>query len=343
MKFLLREAETRDLPQIYELSTSFSLLNLPADERVIAEKISRSEKSFRGQAASPEECEFLFVIEDVEKKKIAGTSLILAKHGTEESPHTYFDIKKKEKYSKELGVGFIHQTLKICFDSDGPTEIGGLIVSDAYRGRPEKLGKQISLIRFLYMGMYRQRFDKRILCELAPPLTLDGRSEFWEAVGRKFTGLPYQEADYLSGQNKEFIKNLFPEEDIYTSLLDAKARYVIGRVGLATMPAKHLLESIGFKYLNQIDPFDGGPHYGAQLDEITLVKKCKDYEVTDGKVGHFDAMALVGTDASGSFRGCMTYFDVKEKKIVLPEPTKNLLNVKAGDKIYLTPISEGVL
>ncbi len=343
MNFLLREVRAKDLQTIFELADTFSLLNLPPDERIIGEKIKASDKSFRGESASLEESEYFFVIEDIEKKKVIGTSLILAKHGTEEFPHTYFDVKKKERYSKELGIGFIHQVLKLSYDSDGPTEIGGLLVADHYRGRPEKVGKQISLIRFLYMAMHRQRFEDRILCELAPPLSPDGRSEFWEALGRKFTGLPYMEADYLSSQNKEFIKNLFPEEDIYTCVLDAKARYVIGRVGLSTMPAKHLLESIGFKYLNQIDPFDGGPHYGVALKDITLVKKTKQYELSDGKIGIFNTLALVGLDHADGFRGCTSYFELKNGKVVVPETTKSLLDVASGDKIYLTPLSEGTI
>ncbi|MDZ4677193.1 MAG: arginine N-succinyltransferase [Oligoflexia bacterium] len=343
MSFLIREVKRGDFKSIMDLAESFSLLNLPADERIVSEKIERSQKSFRGETTALDESEYFFVIEDVEKKKVIGTSLILAKHGTEESPHTYFDVTKKEKYSKELGIGFIHQVLKLCYDTDGPTEIGGLLINDQYRRRPEKLGKQISLIRFLYMAMHRQRFESRILCELTPPLSADGRSEFWEALGRKFTGLPYMEADYLSGQNKEFIKNLFPEEDIYTCILDARARFVIGRVGLSTMPAKHLLESIGFKYLNQIDPFDGGPHYGAQLDEITLVKKAKHFEVLDGKVAAFTTLALVGHDHPEGFRAVLSYFSIKEKKVILPDTTKVLLDVTANDKIYLTPLSEGTL
>jgi arginine N-succinyltransferase len=342
MNFLLREVKRRDLQSVFELADTFSLLNLPADERIIGEKIERSYKSFRGETNSPEESEYFFVVEDVEKKKVIGTSLILAKHGTEEFPHTYFQVMNKERYSKELGIGFIHQVLKLSYDSDGPTEIGGLLVNENYRGRPEKLGKQIGLVRFLYMALHKSRFEKRILCELTPPLGLDGRSEFWEALGRKFTGLPYMEADYLSGQNKEFIKNLFPEDDIYTCVLDAKARFVIGRVGLSTMPAKHLLESIGFRYLNEVDPFDGGPHYGANLEEITLVKKFKTYEVVDGKVGQFDALALVGLDHADGFRACLSYFDVKEKKLI-PESTKALLDITSGDKVNLTPISEGTL
>ena len=350
MTFLLREVKRRDLPSVVELADTFSLLNLPPDERIINEKIESSYKSFRGASASMEESEYFFVVEDVEKKKVVGTSLIMAKHGTEEFPHTYFDVGKKEKYSKELGIGFIHQTLKLSYDSDGPTEIGGLLVDDHYRGRPEKLGKQISLIRFLYMSMHPQKFESRILCELTPPLSPDGRSEFWEALGRKFTGLPYVEADYLSRQNKEFIKNLFPEEEIYTCILDARARYVIGRVGLSTMPAKHLLETIGFKYLNQIDPFDGGPHYGAKLNEIVLVKKAKKFEVSgqgtgekSERLGQFDTLALVGLDHTDGFRGCLTYFDIKDKKIVLPESTKALLDITSGDHVTLTPISEGSL
>jgi arginine N-succinyltransferase len=343
MSFLIREVKRRDLGSVFELASTFSFINLPADERILNEKIERSYKSFRGESGQLEDSEYFFVIEDLEKKKIVGTSLILAKHGTEEFPHTYFQIGKRERYSKELGIGFIHQILTLKYDSDGPTEIGGLVVSDQYRGRPEKLGKQISLIRFLYMAMHRDKFESRILCELSPPLSPDGRSEFWEALGRKFTGLPYAEADYLSRQNKEFIKNLFPEEDIYTCVLDAKARYVIGRVGLSTMPAKHLLEGIGFKYLNQIDPFDGGPHYGAALDEITLVKKAKTFEVVDGKMAPFDTMALVALDHDDGFRGCLSYFGLKDKRVLLPETTKELLDIGAGTKIYLTPISEGAL
>lgn len=90
------------------------------------------------------------------------------------------------------------------------------------------------------MGLYPNRFEDRVLCELTPPLTEEGRSEFWEALGRRFTGLPYQEADVLSQSHKEFIQSLFPEDDIYLCLLDSKARLVLGRVGQATKPAQHL-------------------------------------------------------------------------------------------------------
>lgn len=343
MKFLLREVRPHDLQQIKELAEQFSLLNLPPDERVIDEKIRKSLKAFKGETFAPEDAEYLFVVEDVETHRVAGTSQILAKHGTEESPHTYFDVRSREKFSKELGIGFIHQVLKLCYDSDGPTEIGGLIVGKTYRGRPEKLGKQISLVRFLYMAMYPERFESRVLCELTPPLTPDGRSEFWEALGRKFTGLPYEEADHLSNSNKEFIKSLFPEEDIYTCVLDAKARYMIGRVGLSTMPAKHLLESIGFNYLQQIDPFDGGPHYGAKTTDITIVKKARKYEVSKEESTNFTTLGVVGSDAHDGFKACLSYFEAKGKKVHLPKTTRDLLGLKGDETVFASPVPEGAL
>ena len=40
-----------------------------------------------------------------------------------------------------------------------------------------------------------------------------------------------------------------------------------------------MLESIGFKYTNEVDPFDGGPHYRAKLKDITPVKDMFEVEI----------------------------------------------------------------
>ena len=70
--------------------------------------------------------------------------------------------------------------------------------------------------------------------------------------------MEYWEADKLSQTNKEFIMNLFPQGTIYTKLLPQGAIKLIGEVGNDTLPVKKMLESIGFNYTNEIDPFDGG-------------------------------------------------------------------------------------
>ena len=337
MSFALRSVRLSDLKGLHDLAGQFSLLNLPADKKVLGEKIERSVASFSGELTK-KEAEYLFVLEDLEQEQIVGSSLILAKHGSQDVPHYYFKLIKKDRFSEDLGIGFIHQVLQLKEDTDGPTEIGGLLIDRAYRRRPERLGKQISLVRFLYMGMFPKDFEKRVLCELTPPLGDGGRSEFWEALGRRFTGLPYQEADLISQRNKEFISSLFPEEDIYLALLDSKARLVIGRVGDETRPAQHLLESIGFSYLHEVDPFDGGPHYGANLADISVVKDGRWSSFVSGEKAQFAGRALVGFKREGEFRAVFTSYDMQDSQLVMPASSVKTLDAEQGEKLFFSGI-----
>ncbi len=334
MSFLVREVKKSDLEGVFQLAKHFTLLNLPADKPKLEVMITSSEESFAGKREKKDAL-YIFVIEDTEIKKIIATSLILAKHGSEDIPHYSFKIIKKEHFSKDIGVGFIHQALRFTEDKDGPTEIGGLLLDPDYRNRPEKLGSVISLTRFLYMGMFKERFEARVLCELSPPLTPEGRSEFWEALGRRFTGLPYIEADQISQTNKEFIKTLFPEEDIYLSLLDARARVDIGRVADATVPAKHMLEKMGFTYLNEVDPFDGGPHYGINLKDVKVIKEMKGFMVSEAESESYQKLGLIAAQTKQGFRGGLAHFDIKDDKISLPKWKRETLGISDNDKIFV--------
>lgn len=337
MSFLLRSVQLKDLRELMDLAGQFSLLNLPADKKILGEKIDRSIASFAGELPR-REAEYLFVLEDMEHETVIGSSLILAKHGNEDVPHYYFKLVKKNRFSEDLGIGFIHQVLQLKEDTDGPSEIGGLLIDRNYRRRPEKLGKQISLVRFLYMGMARDEFESRVLCELTPPLGEGGRSEFWEALGRRFTGLPYQEADLISQKNKEFISSLFPEEDIYLCLLDSRARLVLGRVGDETRPAQHLLESIGFNYLHEVDPFDGGPHYGANTEDITIVKGGAWASLATTDKGQFANKALVGVKRDGEFSAVFTAFDKQDDRLIVPPQAFKFLDAETNEKAFFSPL-----
>lgn len=337
MSFVLRGVRQEDLGGLMELTQQFGLLNLPANRKVLQEKINRSEASFRGDL-NRDESEYLFVVSDEETSAVVGSGLIMAKHGTPRSPHHSFKVLKKDHFSKDLGIGFIHQVLRLNADTNGPSEIGGLLVDKNYRRRPEKLGRQVSLIRFVYMGMKSDSFEDRVICELTAPLTEEGRSEFWEALGRRFTGLPYQEADLISQQHKEFITTLFPAQDIYLTLLSSKARLVLGRVGEETRPAQHLLEKIGFRYLEEVDPFDGGPHYGANLSDISIIKRLKFLSVAQG-TPHFSSMGFVALERDGEFRAMQTSLEVKGNDVVIPEGTRRRLQLDVGSVVSVVELS----
>lgn len=340
MGFIIRNAEMRDVEDLIALASQFALLNLPPDREMISEKIERSLKAFSDPKTPRGDAEYVFVVEDLERDKVVGSSLILAKHGTPKSPHSFFQIRKEERFSQDLGIGFIHQVIRLGQTTDGPTEIGGLLVDRAYRRMPEKLGKQVSLIRFLFMGMEPDRFEDRILCEFAPPLTREGRSEFWEALGRRFTGLPYQEADAISQRHKEFISSLFPAGDIYLGLLDPRARQVLGQVNEATKPAQHLLENLGFRYLHQVDPFDGGPHYDVATGDVKLVKDTKKYSFGNKAQSNFSKSYLVGTYEDGIFRGCMARASIEGGVLSISEPMASAMKLKAGQHVFATLVGE---
>lgn len=270
--FILRSVQPNDLKDLYKLSNIMTFINLPPDEDIISSKIDSSIKSFHNPSKRLWENYYIFVLEDHEKGEILGVSMIHAQHGTDQEPHFYLTVGQEAKFSQTINTGFVHGTLKLGLDSNGPTEIGGLILNPEYRGHQEKLGKQLSFVRFLYMANNPERFKSTIHSELMPPLDKYGNSPLWEAVGRRFFNMNYHEADILSRNNKEFILSLFPSENIYQTLLPMEARESIGKVGKETEPVKRMLENIGFKYMFEVDPFDGGPHYRCEMNNIKPIK-----------------------------------------------------------------------
>lgn len=259
MTFKIRQAEPTDREDLFRLATSLSaqgFLTLPSDPSGLERLIENSRKSFQGEWQDPDSGEYLFVLRDEGEKRVVGCSLILARHGTRQSPHIYFEVDSLKK------------TLQLQWETHGRTELGGLILDQGYRGQPEKLGKSLSLIRLLYIGRHRDRFRDEILAELLPPLTPDRKSPLWEAIGYRCTGMSYPEADRRSRLDKGFVAEKFPRGEIPIESLPQEAQRAIGQVGPETAPVAKILQGVGFRYLNQVDPFDGGPHFGARLAEI---------------------------------------------------------------------------
>lgn len=271
--FLLRNVELKDLDDLYELSGKVFFINLPHDRKIIQDKIKKSLECFKNPSSSLENNYYIFVAEDLDTNKVIGVSMIHAQHGTDNEPHFFLRVSHENKYSNTINTGFVHGTLRLGLDTNGPTEIGGLVLSPEYRGHKDKLGKQMSFVRFLYMSQNKSQFKEDIHSELMPPLDQHGQSPLWEAIGRRFMNMDYIEADKLSRSNKEFILSLYPSDNIYMTLLPIEARNAIGKVGKDTQPVKKMLESIGFIYTNEVDPFDGGPHYRAKLESIKPVRE----------------------------------------------------------------------
>lgn len=340
--YTLRSANMDDLDDLYELSQLVLFINLPPDREIIKSKIESSMKSFHKPSKYLWENYYLFVLEDVKAKRIIGASMIHAQHGTEDEPHYFFSVSQENKFSKSLNTGFIHGTLKFGMDTNGPTEIGGLILNPDYRGNDKRLGKQLSFVRFLYMGMNKKRFKEEIHSELMPPFDSEGHAPLWEAIGRRFLNMEYHDADVLSRSNKEFILSLFPADTIYLTLLPIEARNAIGKVGENTIPVKKMLESIGFKYTNEVDPFDGGPHYRANMKDIKPVRDIFECEILirDSIIKSDKASILASLPArDGSFKAALISGNLNRgnpsRFIIDPEEAK-ILGLKDDFKTFAT-------
>ena len=332
--FLAREAESRDLDDLFRLASMASFINLPHDRGLLSKKISKSVNSFRGKAKRLRDAEYIFVLEDRAAGRVVGTSMLIGQHGTAEEPHTYFSVLPKKKESKSLHMGFLHQVLRLGFDFDGPTEIGGLVLLPDYRGRPEKLGRLLSFVRFQYMAARRAQFRDEVLSELMPPFNERGDSPIWEEIGRKFTNLRYDEADRLSRRNKEFITALFPEGDIYTCMLASEAREAIGQVGADTIPVQKMLESIGFTYRNMIDPFDGGPHYWAKTASVDPVKRTKRVHFRESLKAAKPVSGLVMGFSKKGVRATMASVKFKGGDIFPDSATASLIGLDSTTETY---------
>jgi arginine N-succinyltransferase len=123
-------------------------------------------------------------------------------------------------------------------------------------------------------------------------------------------------------------------------LLSGEARDAIGKVGTATEPVKHMLEKIGFRWKQHIDPFDGGPHYWADTDKISIVRNTKKNKIhRDLLKRKTKEIALCGTFAKDQFRCIQCSIEVSRGGVRLQKQAIEALQVEAGDPVYVMPIS----
>jgi len=173
-----------------------------------------------------------------------------------------------------------------------------------------------------------------------PPLEPDGTSHLWEALGRRFTGMSYAEADLLSSENKSFIRDLFPSGNVYASLLSPEARAVIGKVGAQTKGVEKMLRRVGFRYAKRIDPFDGGPHFIAPLDEISLIRDTVPLPLVTGTPSPSAARALVGRSFATApfFRAVAVEVEMSATAVTLTAEAAAALDAKDGDVLHVLPL-----
>lgn len=341
-RYEIRGAISSDLDQLLGLARHLNSVNLPNEPGHIARLLELSERSFAGQIENPRRRKYVFLIRDRATEQAVGTSMIVAQLGRRDAPYIYLDVSTEEKYSSSTDRHFHHTVLRIGFSYDGPTELGGLVVHPAERRSDEKLGLLISYVRFLFIAAHRELFKNELLAELMPPLEPDGTSHLWEAFGRRFTGMSYAEADLRSSEDKTFIRDLFPRGEVYASLLSAEAQDVIGKVGAQTRGVERMLRRVGFRYAARIDPFDGGPHFIANADEVSLIQHTRprvfNGESDERRFGSGRVLVAREQKEPPYFRAVACRVSEADGELWLPIGAASVLGASAGDTLTVLPL-----
>ena len=330
---VIRPAGPSDLEALHALARSAGLgmTNLPPCRDRLAGLLSASAAALAGDRKAGAQILLVMEIDGENGREVAGTGCIFPSVGGD-WPFYSYRIGRLRQTSQALGKVVENTILTPVNDYDGSAEVGGLFVRPGLRGLAG--GRLMARSRYLFMAEHRDWFGERVVSELRGYQDEDGRSPFWEAVGRKFYGLEFKEADRISvGPGKQVIADLGPKYPLYLNLLPADAADSVGRFHPDGARAHALLTEEGFKFEGCIDIFDAGPTMVADIDSLRAVRDSRVSKI--GAIGACEdgreVLACVGkAEAFRASRG-RVWRDEDELR-VSPELAQ-ALKVKVGDHI----------
>ena len=337
MGFVIRAANTGDIEALYRMAkgTGGGFTNLPPDRPTLSGKLERAEKSFAREDDTLSDDLFMFMLENTETGKAAGTCLIFARIGTE-WPFYNYRIGSISQASKELNMTFRAELLTLCTDLEGTSEVGGLFLDPTERSAG--VGKLLARSRYLFIGMHRARFANSTIAELRGAIDDAGNSPFWDGLAGRFFDMSFREADDFNAvHGNQFIADLMPKSPIYTALLPETARAVMGKPHQSGRPAMRMLEREGFAWESYIDIFDGGPAMTVNTDRIRTVSEAKSDKVAAIEDVDDGRTALVAAGRLSRFRCCFADVLDTGNGVAVGRECADLLGITVGDAITWAP------
>lgn len=332
---ILRPVELDDLDDLLRMSVEVGpgMTSMPNDEATWLDRISLSIATFSGEVKTPkEEGVYFFVAEDGETQAVVGTTAIYTGIG---SRWPFYSYKESllVSYSEILKKRIQTRVLHLVNDFTYQTEIGSLFLTENYRKGFN--GQFLSRSRYLMMADYPDLFAEDILAELRGWQDENGHSPFWQALGKKFFGLPFQNADAFSAvKGTQFISDLMPKYPVYVELLPEEAQAVIGKPHHISAAAVKLLIKEGFYTDGYVDIFDGGPTYHCQRHLIQSVRETKDYQLqASDEAFAEDECLIVSNKRLDDYRITLTQGRLNGTTVLLPQATIDALKVGADSDV----------
>lgn len=342
--YVLRPIQENDEEAFIDLAFSAhsGITSLPKNKTLLKNKLQKSLDSFNNINLSIKNNLYLFVLEEIEQQILVGTSGIFS---TDEwiSPSYYFQINHEPPLKEAIENYTLkpRQYLKLISHFESCTELCSLFLHPDHR--KEGLGKLLSLARFLFIASNPLRFNNTLVANLRGIINDNGKSPFWETVGRHFLNVEFDTVQELVQIDSSIAKSILPESPIYTSLISNKAQKVIGISHEHSLAAQKMLEKQSFKFINEIDPFDGGPKLETTLEKIPIISNSHVSKVKSivNKIDSLDTYLLCKNHIQ--FRSCYGKIiinnDKEKKELTIDQVSAKALEIHIGDSIRYYKVS----
>ncbi len=333
MSFVVRPASPEDLQPIYEMAklTGGGFTNLPADRNALERRLERAAAAFARDEDTLGDDHFVLALENSETGQVRGTCQIFSQVG-QQWPFYSYRRTTFSQHSRELQRTVRAEMLSLTTDLEGCSEVGGLFLHPSERAGG--LGMLLARSRYLFIAAHRTRFADHVIAELRGIIDERGGSPFWDAVGGKFFGMSFQEADEFNAiHGNQFIADLMPKHPVYTAMLGEDARRVLGLPHPGGRAAMRMLENEGFAYENYIDIFDGGPTMTARTDAVASIAGAVAAPVADTQLAAGDD-ALLASGRLAGFRCCYGARRVDGGSVSIDPRAAELLHVGGGDIVW---------
>ena len=344
---IVRPIREQDREALWHIATQTGagFTSLPPERTLIDDKLEWALNSFNLAATQSDSSHpvqknalYLLVMEDTTTGEVVGTAGIESAVGLD-APWYNYKVSKQVHASQQLQVYTMVDTLMLCNDHTGCSELCTLFLLPDYRH--SKNGALLSKSRMLFLAAFPRLFADDIFAEMRGYSDQDEVSPFWEALGRHFFAVDFAKADQQSAVDKAFIAELMPRHPIYTNLLPDDAREVIALTHESTTPARRLLEAEGFHYTGYVDIFDAGPLLESRTRDIRTVRDSRQYKtiVVDHNTND-QRLWLMANDELSNFRCIMGNLSFEGLEYVrITQEQADALCISEGELLRVVPLA----
>lgn len=334
---LVRPVQTSDIAALEALAATATpgVHTLPRTRASIERAVERSVAAFGSHPDLPTDESYVFVLVSAADGAIAGTAAISATAG---SSGTFFSFRNDvlNQVSRDLDISHNVHALMLCSDLTGHSQLSGFALRNLRNAGAE--AQLLSRARLLYAAVAPHRFSDRFFASMPGMTDAGGRSPFWEALGRKFFGMEFLEAERMieGARNRTLIVELMPPYPVYVPLLPGEAQAAMGQVHAEGELPFRILSDEGFEPDEYIDIFDGGPILQAHRNALRSFSDASTRSVATGPdEGRARTACLVAAVREDGFRAVLTTCAAPDlsDSIWLDEDARRALDATARDAV----------